>query len=73
MENDSDEPVIDFTHEPLAPLEILKLRRILEEYAHATWLRKKIRIFLPWILGVSAGLYGGWQWLVSYIQHTPKG
>lgn len=56
---------------PLTPDELKRLREIIEADDHATWLRRQIKVIVPWMFAVVAGVYTGWGWLVAHIQQSP--
>lgn len=56
--------------EPLTSEEVRRLRRLLVEDAHATWLRKKIRVFTPWIIGVVGGLIAAYNAIAAHWKHS---
>lgn len=45
-----------------------RLRRVLQEYDRATWLRRQIRVFVPWVAAVVAALWGVIEFLSKHIQ-----
>lgn len=54
---------------PQAPLtddETRRLRKLLQDDDRATWLRKQVRVFVPWIFGVVSGLYVAWNFIAGH-------
>lgn len=68
MSHDSDLDTIPATDTPLSAAELIALRRIISDEQHATWLRKKLKVFLPWAIGIATGLATLWHLLSD----TPK-
>lgn len=50
---------------PLTPAEIRQLRKDMKDREHATWFWKRVWTMLPWTIGVGAGAWAFWQWLVG--------
>lgn len=59
--------------EPLSPIELRRIRRMVDEYDKAAWLKKKIMIWTPWVISIVGGLYAVWTVIAAHWQTTPKG
>lgn len=51
----------------LSPEEIVKLRKIIEDDAHATWLRRQIFIVVPVIFAIVSTVIAVGSWLVKNV------
>ena len=56
---------------PLTQAEVLRLRVLLREDDRATWLRKQIRVFTPWLVATVAAAYSFGSWIVSHWKAAP--
>jgi hypothetical protein len=54
---------------PLSAEELRHLRQMLLEDSHATWLRKKVKVFLPWAIAIGTGLAGLYHAFVGPTKH----
>lgn len=43
-----------------------RIRKLLEDDDHATWLRKQVRVFTPWLIAVVGGVYALVNWAQSH-------
>lgn len=53
---------------PLDEAEIEALRRIIEAEAHATWLRKQLKVFVPIAFAAVTALYATIDWIVKHVR-----
>ena len=52
---------------PLTKSEVVQLRKMLVDDDHATWLRKQVKVFVPWIATVVASGYGLVLWVSKHV------
>lgn len=55
--------------EPLTQAELRRLRKLLADDAHATWLRKQIRVFTPWAAAFIGGCIAVYNFFVAHWKH----
>lgn len=65
-DTDSGVPWNPRAEEPFTPEELRRLRKLLAEDAHATWLRKKIRVFTPWAVAFVGGCITVYNFVMSH-------
>lgn len=63
--DDSDDMPLDGEHE-FTREERAELRRILRTEAHASWLRRRIKVIVPWLIPVLAGIVATIDWITKH-------
>ncbi len=53
---------------PFTDNELKRLRQLLQDDDRATWLRKQIRVFTPWVVTVVAGIWALAEWLSKHLK-----
>lgn len=51
---------------PFTDDEKKRLRKLLQDDDRATWLRKQVRVFTPWVIAVVAGVAGAVEYLRTH-------
>jgi hypothetical protein len=54
----------------LSAAELRQLRQIILADARASWLRKQLKVLVPWIFAVVSGLYGAWHVVSELMKHS---
>jgi hypothetical protein len=52
--------------EPFTDEERRRLRKLLVDDDRATWARKQIRIFTPWLIALAGGVYAFADWIQKH-------
>lgn len=52
--------------QPLTDDELRRLRRLLLDDDRASWLRKQVRVFTPWLVAAVSGVYAGWSFISGH-------
>ena len=52
----------------LTEQEIRHLREIMQSDDRATWARKQIKVFGPWMVGVVVGIWQFWNWAYAHFK-----
>lgn len=63
--DDSDDMPLDGEHE-FSSEERARLRRILRDEAHATWLRRRIKVIVPWVITVAGATVAAVDYIVKH-------
>jgi hypothetical protein len=67
VQDDSDRvPLGGPEQPPLTDAERRAVRRLIKDDEHATWLRKQVRVFTPWLIAVVTALYAFFNWVQSH-------
>lgn len=62
-------PLDDEDDRPFGPDERRKLRHVLREADRADWLRKRIKVFTPWLIAVGGAMVACVDWLSKNFTH----
>lgn len=70
-DDDSDKMTLDewrnpHPQQPFTDDERKRLRKLLQDDDRATWLRKQVRVFTPWLIAVVGGVYAVTNWALSH-------
>ncbi len=62
-------PVLDpegpYQHQQFTPEEVKKLRVLLNDAEHATWLRKQIFVVVPVVFAIVSALVAAFNWVAN--------
>jgi hypothetical protein len=53
---------------PLSEIEVMRLRKLLRADDRATWARKQIMTFTPWVVGLVSGLWAAWEFITKHFK-----
>jgi hypothetical protein len=53
---------------PLSEVEVMRLRKLLRADDRATWARKQIMTFTPWVVGLVSGLWAAWEFITKHFK-----
>lgn len=60
-----------FPDSELTPDERKALRRLIRDDERASWAWKKVRVVVPAMVAVVAGLWQAWEWVVRHVRVSP--
>jgi hypothetical protein len=66
--NEDSDPIPLESDMPLTPDEIRHMRRLMLDDDRATWLRKQVKVWLPWLLTIVAGLWAFIDWVMKHVK-----
>lgn len=51
---------------PLSDYELKRLRKVLQDDDRATWLRRQVRVFTPWLIAIVGAIATAVAWVQSH-------